>query len=83
MINQFPVHALSGMFITLNASFANFGSLTTVHTWISEKIGWQLASYIGSGIQLLLTVFYFKFFDWMEEGDVHVPKEIEETGGEA
>jgi len=40
MINEFPVNALSGMFITLNASFANFGNLTTVHTWISNKIGW-------------------------------------------
>jgi hypothetical protein len=62
------------MFITLNASFANFGNLTTIHTWISAKIGWQLASYIGSGIQIIITLFLFKLFDWMEEGDIDIPK---------
>lgn len=65
IINEFPVHALSGMFITLNSSFANFGSLTTLHTWISNKIGWFLASYIGSGIQIIITILLFRIFDWI------------------
>ena len=40
MINEFPPHALTGMFITMNASFSNFGSLTSIQTFISGKIGW-------------------------------------------
>lgn len=32
MINGFPIHALSGMYITLLGSFFNFGNLTFVHT---------------------------------------------------
>lgn len=32
MINQFPIHALSGMYITLLGSFVNFGNLTFIHT---------------------------------------------------
>ena len=65
------------MFITFNASFANFGSLMTINTWICNKIGWSLASYIGCGIQIVITVCLGGLFKWMEDGDVHVPKEIE------
>jgi hypothetical protein len=40
MTNEFAPHALTGMFITFNASFANFGQLTSVHTYLSGKFGW-------------------------------------------
>ncbi len=64
------------MFITMNASFSNFGSLTTIQTYICGKIGWELCSYIGFGIQIIVVLFMYKIFDWMHEGNYHVPKEI-------
>jgi hypothetical protein len=76
-INEFPPHALTGMFITFNASFANFGTLTSIHTILCSKFGWELCSLIGLGIQVIIALCMFRLFDWLKEGDPHVPKEIE------
>lgn len=66
------------MFITLTASFANFGKLTTIHTFLSSRFGWKLCSLAGFGIQLIITMFIFKFYDYIAAGSSHVPAEIEE-----
>lgn len=73
MINEFPPHALTGMFITLNASFSNFGQLTSLQTLICGKFGWKLCSFLGLGIQAVIIGFTFRLFDWMKEGNSHVP----------
>ena len=39
-INEYPVHALTGMFITFMASFANLGKNVAPHTEIAGKLGW-------------------------------------------
>jgi hypothetical protein len=77
MINEFPPHALTGMFITLNASFSNFGQLTSLQTLICGKLGWKLCSFIGLGLQLVIILCTFMLFGWMKEGNSHVPPEIE------
>lgn len=77
-INSFSPHALTGMFITFNASFSNFGALTSIHTILCSKFGWELCSYIGLGIQFIIALCMIRLFKWLEEGDSHVPKEIEE-----
>lgn len=39
-INEYPVHALTGMFITFMASCANLGGNVALHTEIAGKLGW-------------------------------------------
>jgi hypothetical protein len=76
MINDFRVHALTGMFITFLASFSNFGRQTSIHTWLCGKFTWQTCSLIGLGLQLLLIVSLPWFYGWVLAGDSEVPKEI-------
>jgi hypothetical protein len=76
MINDFPVHALTGMFITFMASFSNLGVQTSIHTWICGKFGWKLCALIGLGLQTLILLFMSRFYHWVQEGNSHVPKEI-------
>ena len=67
------------MFITLCASFANLGQLTTLQTIICGKLGWKLCSYVGLAIQAIIVLFTPKLFQWMKDGISHVPPEIEEA----
>lgn len=76
MINDFPPNALTGMFITLCASFSNLGQLTSLQTIICGALGWKLCSFIGLGIQLVIVIFTPRLFDWIKEGNSHVPPEI-------
>lgn len=41
LINAFPLHALSGMFITVLGSYFNFGRLTFMHTYLCGKFDWK------------------------------------------
>lgn len=47
LINSFPLHALSGMFITVLGSYFNFGRLTFLHTFICGRYDWKTLSLIG------------------------------------
>jgi hypothetical protein len=76
LINDFSVHALSGMFITFMASFSNFGRQTSIHTWLCGKFTWQTLSLIGLGLQLLLIISLPWFYGWVQDGHSEVPKEI-------
>jgi hypothetical protein len=69
MINDFQVHALTGMFVTFMASFANFGMQLTVQTWICGKLGWKLCALVGTGIQMGIVIFLPRFYDWVQAGD--------------
>ena len=69
MINDFKVHALTGMFITFMASFANLGMLLTLQTWLCGIFGWKLCALIGVGIQFVIIFFLPRFYDWVQEGD--------------
>lgn len=73
MINDFPPHALTGMFITFLASFSNFGKEKAPHTWICGKLGWKLCSLVGLGLQLVLILLLPRLYNWMKEGDSEVP----------
>ena len=77
-VNEFPVNALTGMFVTFMASCGNFGSNTAIQTKIVGKLGWELCSYVGMGYQLLVVIFMRQVMDWVYRGDLHVPPEIEE-----
>ena len=78
MINDFPVHALTGMYLTFMASFSNLGMQTSVQTWLSGIYGWKLCALIGTGIQLIIVISMPKFYDWVYAGDSEVPEEIRE-----
>lgn len=69
MINDFPVHALTGMYVTFMASFANLGMQTSAQTWLSGKFGWRLCALIGTGIQIVILLAMPKFYDWVQAGD--------------
>lgn len=78
IINEFPVHALTGMYITVMVSCNNFGKLTSIHTEISGKLGWKFCSAVGLLLQLIIVFLLPRFYKWVEDGDSHVPPEIEE-----
>ena len=65
MINSFPVHALSGMFITVLGSYFNFGRLTFIHTYLCGLLGWRVLSFVGIGVQLLTVAFTPLLFRWL------------------
>ncbi len=65
IINEFPLHALSGMYITLLGSFYNFGRLVSIHTELCGLFGWKLMSAVGMVLQLTLLIFLKRMFEWM------------------
>lgn len=65
LINTFPIHALSGMFITVLGSYFNFGRLTFIHTYLCGLFGWQVLSFIGIGFQLLIVGSTPLLFRWL------------------
>lgn len=81
MINNFPPHALTGMFITFMASFSNFGKEKSLHTWISGKLGWKTCAIVGLCIQIGIILLLPRIYRWVNEGDSDVPPEIQEEEG--
>jgi hypothetical protein len=65
IINEFPLHALSGMYVTLLGSFYNFGRLTSLHTELCGLFGWKLMSAFGMVLQMVLLIFLKPMFRWM------------------
>ena len=76
MINDFPVHGLSGMFITFMASFSNFGRQHSIHTWLCGIFTWKTCAMLGLALQLLLIILLPWFYNWVQAADSTVPKEI-------
>ena len=66
MINDFNVHALTGMFITFMASFANLGMQLTLQTWLAGLFGWRLCAFIGAIIQFIIILFIPKLYKWVQ-----------------
>lgn len=79
MINTFPVHALSGMFITVLGSYFNFGRLNFIHTYLCGLFGWKLLSFVGIGLQLMFVGFTPVIFRWLYRGNVDLRKELMEN----
>jgi hypothetical protein len=65
LINSFPLHALSGMFITVLGSYFNFGRLTFIHTYLSGRYDWKSLSLIGLVLQVLIVVATPRMFRWL------------------
>ena len=76
MINDFAVHALTGMFITFMASFANLGMQTSLQTWISGKLGWTYCALFGTALQIVIIALLPKWYTYIQDGDSEVPEEI-------
>ena len=73
-INSFPLHALSGMYITVLGSYANFGRLTFIHTELCGKYDWKTLSLMGLILQGIIVAFTPRLFRWYETGDLSLPK---------
>lgn len=78
MVNSFPLHGLSGMFITIMYSLNNFGTLKAINTKIISVFGWVECSSVGLVVQILIILGLGKMYSWIEEGVVT----IEEPEGE-
>jgi len=65
IINNFPFHALSGMFTTIFLSVWNLGELKTVNTLIINQIGWRNSAVIGLLIQIIIITQLSKIFKWI------------------
>lgn len=76
MINSFPLHGLSGMFITIMLSLWNLGELKTANTLIIDIFGWTPCAYIGLLIQIVIIVFLPRLFKWIDEGVVEIDSSI-------
>lgn len=74
LINSFPLHALSGMFITVLGSYFNFGRLTFLHTYLCGRYDWKTLSLIGVGLQVFIVLLTPRLFRWLDEGDLTLPK---------
>lgn len=72
MINTFPVHALSGMFITVLASLSNFGRLKTVNTKIIGVFGWRVCAFVGLVVQFVFVFAMPRMLKWIEDGSVDI-----------
>ena len=76
MINSFPLHGLSGMFITIMLSLWNLGELKTLNTLIIDVFGWTVCAYFGIIIQVVIIIFLPNLFKWIEEGVVEIDSSI-------
>jgi hypothetical protein len=46
-MNSYPLHALTGMFMTMLASLSNFGKNEAIHTKIISLFGWKGCAIFG------------------------------------
>lgn len=65
MINSFPLHGLSGMFITIMLSVWNLGDIKTLNTLIIDVFGWKNCALLGVGLQLVIICYLPSFITWM------------------
>lgn len=68
IINSFPIHALSGMYITIMLSVWNLGELKTLNTLIIDIFGWKSCAIFGICLQLVIIFFIPTIFEWIDQG---------------
>ena len=73
LINSFPLHALSGMFITTLGSYFNFGRLTFIHTKLCGIYGWEKTTLIGLTLQIIILFLLPAMFSWVDKADPTLP----------
>ena len=79
MSNRFPVHALSGMFLTILYSVWNLGELKTLNTLVIDALQWKYCAYFGIAIQIPIIFFLPRLFKWVEEGTVKLDPSLSEA----
>ena len=52
---------LSGMFIMMLNSGANFGSLGAIHLYLTGIWGWHISAILGLALQAVLIILFPKF----------------------
>ena len=72
--NNFPVHALTGMYLTVFASAFNFGKFTFFHALLCKYFGWKIMAIIGLILQALIVLLTPKFYGWVLNGNFRLPK---------
>ena len=78
IINSFPLHGLSGMFITIMLSVWNLGELKTLNTLIIDQVGWKPCALFGVALQLVIICNIPAIFEWINQGVVEVDSSISE-----
>jgi len=63
--NDFPIHAMTGMYLTVFASFFNFGKFTFFHTLLIKYFGWKVMAMIGLVIQAFIILLTPRFYGWV------------------
>lgn len=70
IILNFPVTALSGMFITALNSARNFGGNSAIHQRVIHEVGWPAATIFGFVLHAIIIGIYWHMVKWIEEGEV-------------
>jgi hypothetical protein len=69
-INNFPVTALSGMFITMLNSSRNLGTNQTLQLWLIGKITFPYATMIGFTYTFIVVCLWNRMNSWIENGSL-------------
>ena len=64
---------LSGMFITMLNSMANFGRLDSLHIYLTGIWGWHVSAIIGLSLESVLIIFFPKMISFLHKGTVDIP----------
>jgi|JI6StandDraft_1071083.scaffolds.fasta_scaffold13190_4 hypothetical protein len=68
IVNEFPVAALSGMFMNALNSVRSIGYNPTIHLKIIQHMGWTQAINFGFILQAVTLMVYGFMVEWVEEG---------------
>lgn len=71
MVNSFPVLGLSGLYITLLNSSANFGGLKTLHLKLIGYFGWKNVSWFGLLLQFFVICMFSRIFNYVMKGKIN------------
>ena len=66
MSNRFPIHALSGMFLTILYSVWNLGELKTANTLVIDALQWKYCAVAGIVIQIPIICLLPRLFKWVD-----------------
>lgn len=70
---ELPIHPYTGMFLTVVMSASNLGNSVAIHTKVMTWSNWWTMSWIGIGLQFVLSIFiYFFLYDWKDEGIIEL-----------
>ena len=79
MSNRFPIHALSGMFLTILYSVWNLGELKTANTLVIDAFQWKYCALAGIVIQIPIICLLPRLFKWVDEGAVDLDPNLSEA----